>query len=82
MDLREIEALQRKLKKRGFIIDGIRERCDACGQSAQIIYKIHSRVGGRDIRWCMACHVIRSWRRSSDDQLSEEVGFDLAKFLE
>jgi hypothetical protein len=83
MDRREFEALQRKLKKRGFTTDGVRERCESCGQSAQTIYKIlGSRVGGRDIRWCMACGNIRSWRRTSDDQLVEEVGFDLKKFLE
>ena len=78
-----MEALQRKLKKRGFTTDGVRERCDKCSQSAQTIYKIlGSRVGGRDIRWCMACGDIRSWRRTSDDQLVEEAGFDLKKFLE
>jgi hypothetical protein len=82
MEDREIEELQRKLKKRGFITDGVRELCDACGVRGQWIYKIMSRVGGRDIRWCLACGNIRSWRRTADDKLVEEVGFDLVKFLE
>jgi hypothetical protein len=83
MEAHEIEALQRKLKKRGFTTEGVRERCEDCGLSAQTIYKILGKgVGGRDIRWCMACHKIRSWRRTSDDQLVEDRSFDLAKFLE
>jgi hypothetical protein len=82
MDDREIEALQRKLKKRGFITDGVREHCDRCEQKGEWIYKIYGRVGGRDIRWCLACGSVRSWRRTSDDHLVEEQGFDLKKFLD
>jgi hypothetical protein len=83
MDDREIDALQRKLKKRGFITDGVRELCEKCGQKGEWIYKIlGARIGGRDIRWCLACGSTRSWRRTSDDQLIEEQGFDLKKFLE
>jgi hypothetical protein len=77
----EIEALMLRLKKRGFKTDGVREHCDKCSQSAQWIYKTLGRGGGgRDIRWCLACGVIRSWVRR-DDQLVEDVGFDLEKFL-
>ncbi len=82
MDDREIEALQRKLKKRGFTTDAVREICDRCNQHGEWIYKILARTGGRDIRWCLACGSIRSWRRSADDQLVEDKGFDLHKFLE
>lgn len=71
----------RKLKKRGFTTDGVRERCDACGENGQWIYKILARVGGRDIRWCLACGKVRSWRRTADDQMIEDVNFDLHQFL-
>ncbi len=81
-DEQKIEELTRKLKKRGFITDGVREYCEACTQRAQWIYKLVSaRQGGRDIRWCLACGVVRSWRRTSDDQLVEDTAFDLEKFL-
>ncbi len=82
MDERAIEERMRKLKKRGFITDGVRELCPDCGQTGVWIYKIlGTRMGGRDIRWCMACGKVRSWRRTSDDQLTEEAGFDIDKFL-
>jgi len=81
MDDRQIEERVRKLKKRGFITDGIRERCADCGVNGQAIFKILSRVGGRDIKWCLACGVVRSWRRTADDHLIEEPAFDLDKFL-
>jgi len=81
MEDREIEERIRKLKKRGFFTDGVRESCPACGVSAQAIFKILSRVGGRDIRWCLACGVVRSWRRTADDHLFEEKDFDLDAFL-
>lgn len=82
MEDRDIEALQRKLKKRGFITDGVRERCDACSVNGVWIYKILARSGGRDIKWCLACDSVRSWRRTSDDKLVEDTPFDLHKFLE
>ncbi len=81
MTQKEAEALHIKLKKRGFITDAVREYCDSCQERAQMIFKLMSRLGGRDIRWCLACEKIRSWRRSSDDQLVEDVDFDLVKFL-
>ncbi len=81
MDERRIEERVRKLRKRGFITDGVRELCADCGANQQTIYKISSRVGGRDIRWCQACGVVRSWRRTADDHLVEEPGFDLDAFL-
>jgi hypothetical protein len=77
-----IEARIAKLKKRGFSTQGTRESCQDCGVSAQRIYQARGRSVGRDIRWCLACGKIRSWRRSAGDQLVEDVGFDLDKFLE
>jgi hypothetical protein len=82
MDEAKVEELIRKLRKRGFITDGVREFCPTCTQRAQAIFKISSqRQGGRDIRWCFACGKIQSWRRLSDDQLVEDQAFDLEKFL-
>jgi hypothetical protein len=82
MDERAIEERMRKLKKRGFVTDGVRERCDACEQNGVWIYKIlGSRIGGRDIRWCLNCGKVRSWRRSSDDQLYEDTKFEIDEFL-
>jgi hypothetical protein len=83
MERAEVERLVGKLRKRGFITDGVREHCEKCGVSAQAIFKLMSaRQGGRDIRWCLNCDTIRSWRRMSDDQLVEDENFNLEKFLE
>ena len=72
----------RRFKKRGFVTDGVRERCNDCEQNGVWIYKIlGSRVGGRDIRWCLACGKVRSWRRYADDNLVEDTNFDLDEFL-
>jgi hypothetical protein len=82
MEDQRVDDYIRRLRKRGFVTDGVREYCDRCTQRAQLIFKVTSaRLGGRDIRWCLACDTIRSWRRTSDDQLVEEQGFDLDKFL-
>jgi hypothetical protein len=81
-DERLIEERIHKLKKRGFTTEGVRESCQDCGQSAVRLYKTMGRGGGgRDIRWCLACGKIRSFRRISD-QLVEDEKFDLDKFLE
>ncbi len=82
MDERQIGDLHRKLRLRGFKQDAVRERCDACGENAASLYKILARSGGRDIKWCLACGNIRSWKRTADDKLVEDTGFDLVKFLE
>ncbi len=81
MDERKAEELLRKIKKRGFTTDAVRDPCDACNLRAVTVFKLLSRLGGRDIKWCMNCHTVRSWRRSSDDQLVEEKDFDIEKFL-
>jgi hypothetical protein len=81
MEPHEITALVGKLRKRGFITDGHREHCEACGQSGVSIFRLVGRTGGRDIHWCMACGKQRSFRRSSADQLVEDADFDLAAFL-
>ena len=82
MDDRAIEERMRRFKKRGFTTDGVRERCNDCEQNGVWIYKIlGSRVGGRDIRWCLASGKVRSWRRYADDNLVEDTNFDLDEFL-
>jgi len=81
MEDREIEEIQRKLKKRGFFTDGVRERCESCGVNGVWIYKILARSGGRDIKWCLACGLVKSYRRTADDKLVEDQGFDLQAFL-
>jgi hypothetical protein len=81
MDDRQIEERIRKLKKRGFITDSVREECTACHRTALHIYRVAGRGGGRDIHWCMACHVVKSFRRTVEDELAEDTGFDLEAFL-
>jgi hypothetical protein len=81
-DEQVIEARILKLQKRGFTTAGTRESCPDCGVSAQRIYTTRGRSVGRDIRWCLACGKIRSWRRSAGDQLVEDTSFNLDKFLE
>jgi hypothetical protein len=78
----EIEERMRKLKKRGFITDSVREACGACSRTALHIYRIAGRGGGRDIHWCLACDMTKSFRRNADDLLIEDPDFDLDAFLE
>ena len=81
MDDRQVEDLIRKLKKRGFITDSVHEHCAACGRSTCHIYRVFGRGAGRDIHWCMACHVVRCFRRGGEDGLVEDPTFDLVAFL-
>ena len=81
METRKVEELIRKLLKRGFKRDSVKDSCAACGVSAVHVYKLLGRTGGRDVKWCMACHKISSWKRSASDDLYEDTEFDLEKFL-
>ncbi|MCC6995389.1 MAG: hypothetical protein IT370_12330 [Deltaproteobacteria bacterium] len=82
MTEREMENLDRKLIKRGFKVDGVRELCAACGERAQRIYRlVGGRIGGRDIHWCLACDVATSVLRDGSDALRKDDDFDLVKFL-
>ena len=81
MDERKAEELIRKLLKRGFKRDSVKDHCPACGVSALHVYQIGSRLGGRDIKWCMACGKISSFKRTANGDLSEDIGFDLEQFL-
>jgi hypothetical protein len=81
MDEQQVEELIRKLRKRGFITDALRDHCPICERSAMHVYRLVSRLGGRDITWCMACGKIRSFRRHADDKVVEDQNFDLEAFL-
>ena len=77
----QIEEIIRKLKKRGFSTDSLREFCPDCQKPHAHLYKLAGRIGGRDIRICMGCHKVRSYRRNADGDVHEDVDFDLEKFL-
>jgi hypothetical protein len=79
----DLEALQAKLKKRGFRQDDMFfHDCPACAEKAVAIYAISGRAGGRDIRLCLACGVAKSWTAGAGmEGRVEDTGFDLVKFL-
>jgi hypothetical protein len=81
MDPTRITALQKKLKNRGFRVEGMREHCPKCDASTVMLWVIAGRIGGRDIEWCMACDTIKSYRRTAADQRTEEENFDIDTFL-
>ena len=78
-----LEALEYKLKKRGFKQDDLyHHECPACKENAVRIYAISSKIGGRDIRLCLACGVCRSFRAVAGmDGREEDPNFDLDRFL-
>ncbi|HEY5926131.1 MAG TPA: hypothetical protein VIV11_30805 [Kofleriaceae bacterium] len=78
-----LEAIEHKLKKRGFNqTDVLHHECPACHENAVRIYGIGGKLGGRDIRLCLACGVCKSFRSGSGmaDRV-EDDGFDLDAFL-
>jgi hypothetical protein len=77
------DELERALLKRGFKRDDPRpHECPSCGERAVFKYVIAGMTGGRDIDWCHACGVARSWRRSGgEEERREDPKFDLEKFL-
>jgi hypothetical protein len=79
----DMEALEYKLKKRGFRRDDMfLHPCETCKEQAVITYIIAARQGGRDISLCLACGISRSWRSGAGlDNRTEDVGFDLRTFL-
>jgi hypothetical protein len=81
VDQRKFEELQRKLQKRGFKRDSVKDACPDCNVSAVHVYKLLGRTGGRDIKWCMACGKITSFKRTANDDLVQDTGFDLEAFL-
>lgn len=78
-----VEAIEYKLKKRGFKQSDIyHHECPTCKEQAVRIYGIMSKVGGRDIRLCLACGACTSFRAGSGmEGRVEDPDFDLEKFL-
>ena len=83
MEPKDIEALERRLTKRGFKqADLYHHECPSCKEPAVRIYGIGGKLGGRDIRLCLACGVCKSFRSGSgmEDRV-EDPSFDLETFL-
>jgi hypothetical protein len=80
---RELETIEYKLKKRGFKqTDVYHHECPTCNEKAVRIYGIMAKVGGRDIRLCLACGKATSFRNSAGmEGREEDANFDLAAFL-
>ncbi|MCX5744290.1 MAG: hypothetical protein NT062_17510 [Proteobacteria bacterium] len=83
MAVQDLEALERRLTKRGFKRgDVYLHECTACKEQAVLRYSILGRSGGRDIAYCQACGVTRSWRSVAGMETREEdLTFDLDTFL-
>lgn len=79
----DLQALEYKLSKRGFRRDDLfLHKCEKCEEQAVASYIIAGKVGGRDIKLCLACGDSRSWRSDSGlNERVEDVGFDLRAFL-
>jgi hypothetical protein len=78
----EIEALEWKLSKRGFLRNPKPELCKACNERAVFSYSIpHTNIGGREIEWCHNCQEEHGYRHPGGGDRVEEDGFDLETFL-
>jgi hypothetical protein len=78
-----LEAIEYKLNKRGFKqTDVYHHECPSCKEQAVRVYGIMNKVGGRDIRLCLACGQCTSFRTGAGmESRVEDAGFDLEKFL-
>jgi hypothetical protein len=83
MAIADLEALERKLTRRGFRrIDVFLHQCTACHEQAVIKYGAAGKTGGRDISLCQACGVATSWRSVAGlEQREQDLHFDLRAFL-
>ena len=83
MPVPNLDELERKLTKRGFKqTDLYHHECPSCHEPAVRIYGIGGKLGGRDIRLCLACGVCKSFRSGSGmEERVEDAGFDLDAFL-
>jgi transcription elongation factor Elf1 len=79
----ELDAIDRKLAKRGFRrIDVYLHQCTACNEQAVLKYGTMGRTGGRDIALCQACGSATSWRSVAGLEAREQdLAFDLGAFL-
>jgi len=83
MPVENLEAIEYKLTKRGFKqADLYHHECPSCHEQAVRVYGIGGKLGGRDIRLCLACGVCRSFRSGGgmEDRV-EDPNFDLDAFL-
>jgi hypothetical protein len=78
-----LEAIEYKLNKRGFKqTDVYHHECPSCHENAVRVYGITNKVGGRDIRLCLACGVCTSFRTGAGmESRTEDPSFDLEQFL-
>jgi hypothetical protein len=83
MAIDDLEAIEYKLRKRGFRReDAYLHECTACHEHAVLTYVTAGRTGGRDISLCQACGVATSWRSVAGLEARErDVAFDLRAFL-
>jgi hypothetical protein len=83
MEQRALEALEYKLKKRGFKQEDVyHHECPACKEPAVRVYAISGKLGGRDIRVCLACSKTTSFRAGAGmDGRVEDTSFDIDDFL-
>jgi hypothetical protein len=83
MPIADLDSIEYKLKKRGFRqSDVLHHECPACHENAVRIYGIGGKLGGRDIRLCLACGAVKSFRSGSGmEERAEDAEFDLQAFL-
>jgi hypothetical protein len=83
MPVADLASIEYKLGKRGFKqADSFHHECPACHEPAVRIYGIIGKLGGRDIRLCLACGEARSFRSGSGmEERVEDAAFDLQTFL-
>jgi hypothetical protein len=83
MPIPDLETIEYKLKKRGFKQgDLYHHECPTCKEQAVRVYTILSKIGGRDIRLCLACGEAKSYRAVAGmDGREEDASFDLKTFL-
>ena len=71
MPIADLETLEYKLTKRGFRqADLYHHECPSCHEPAVRVYGIGGKLGGRDIRLCLACGAVKS--RASDSRSRAE----------
>jgi hypothetical protein len=83
MAIDDLEALEYKLRKRGFRREDLYlHECTGCHEQAVLTYVLAGRTGGRDISLCQTCGVATSWRSSGGlESRQQDLGFDLRAFL-
>jgi hypothetical protein len=83
MPVADLDTIEHKLGKRGFKqSDVLHHQCPTCNEHAVRIYAIGGKLGGREIRLCLACGEAKSWRSAAGmEGRTEDPDFDLRAFL-